>query len=142
MWKRLNLLRIRNDESGVAAVEFALVAPILAMSLVFLVDLSNYAIQRTDMESALRSGVQYFMNGGSDLDKAKEVVLASWTSKPENATVVVERFCMCANIEHACNATCDDGTYPLSYSRIRAVAQYDNLLIDMTNNADQTVRVR
>lgn len=130
------------DESGVAAVEFALFAPILAGSLVLLVDLGNYAIERTDMESALRSGVQYFMNGGSDLDKAKQVVLASWTSKPENATVVVERFCLCGTVEHVCTATCNDGTYPLSYSRIRAVAQYDNLLIDLTNNADRTVRVR
>ena len=134
--------RFRKDDRGVAAVEFALFAPILAISLVFLVDLGNYAIQRTDMESALRSGVQYFMNGGSDLDKAKNVVLASWTSKPDNATVVVERFCMCAAVEHACNTTCGDGTYPLSYSRIRAVAQYENILVEMTNNADQTVRVR
>jgi Flp pilus assembly protein TadG len=142
MLKRLNLLRFRRDQSGVAAVEFALFAPILAMSLVFLVDLSNYAVQRTDMESALRSGVQYFMNGGSDLDKAKSVVLASWTSKPANATVVVERFCLCGSSEHVCTATCSDGTYPLSYSRIRAVAQYNNILIDLTNNADETVRVR
>jgi len=134
--------RFRKDDSGVAAIEFALFAPILAMSLVFLVDLGNFALQRTDMESALRSGVQYFMNGGSDLDKAKEVVLASWTSKPANATVVVERFCMCESAEHACNTTCGDGSYPLSYSRIRAVAQYENMLVDLTNNADQTVRVR
>jgi pilus assembly protein CpaE len=141
MLKWLNS-RFRKDERGVAAVEFALFAPILAMSLVFLVDLGNYAIQRTDMESALRSGVQYFMNGGSDLDKAKSVVLASWTSKPANATVTVEKFCMCANAEHACTSTCNDGSYPLSYSRIRAVAQYENILIDLTNNADQTVRVR
>ena len=132
----------RKDDRGVAAIEFALFAPILAMSLVFLVDLGNYAIQRTDMESALRSGVQYFMNGGSDLDKAKQVVLASWTSKPANATVVVERFCLCASVEHACTSTCSDNSYPLSYSRIRAVAQYDNILIELTNDADQTVRVR
>ena len=134
--------RFRKNDSGVAAVEFALFAPVLAASLVLLVDLGNYAIQRTDMESALRSGVQYFMNGGSDLDRAKQVVLASWTSKPANATVVVERFCLCGTVEHACTSTCGDGSYPLSYSRIRAVAQYQNLLIDLTNNADQTVRVR
>jgi pilus assembly protein CpaE len=134
--------RFWKNDSGVAAVEFALFAPILAGSLVLLVDLGNYAFERTDMESALRSGVQYFMNGGSDLDKAKQVVLASWTSKPANATVIVERFCLCSAVESACTATCGDGTYPLSYSRIRAVAQYNNLLIDLTNNADQTVRVR
>src|SRR4026207_854207 len=103
--------RFRKDDRGVAAIEFALFAPILAMSLVLLVDLGNYAIERTDMESALRSGVQYFMNGGSDLDKAKEVVLASWTSKPDNATVVVERFCMCGTVVHVCTSTCDDDSY-------------------------------
>src|SRR5258706_1655470 len=129
--------RFFKDRKGVAAVEFALFAPILAASLVGLIDLGNYAFQRTDMESALRSGVQYFMNGGSDLDKAKQVDLASWTSKPADATVVVERFCLCQAVVSACTATCGDGSYPLSYSRIRAVAQYNNLLIDMTHNADE-----
>jgi Flp pilus assembly protein TadG len=134
--------RFCKDDSGVAAIEFALFAPILAGSLVLLVDLGNYALQRTDMESAMRSGVQYFMNGGSDLDRAKQVVLASWTSKPDNASVVVERFCLCSDVEHACTSTCGNGTYPLSYSRIRAVAQFENLIVELTNNAHQTVRVR
>ena len=132
----------RKDDSGVAAVEFALFAPILAISLIFLVDLGNYAIQRTDMESALRSGVQYFMNGGSDVDKARDVVLASWTTKPANATVTVEKFCMCGTTEHACTSTCGDGSYPLSFSRLHATAEYENILVETTNNADQTVRVR
>lgn len=134
--------RFIKDDRGVAAVEFALFAPVLAICLVGLVDMANYAIQRADMEAALRSGIQYFMNGGSDPDKATQIVLASWTSKPANATVLVDKFCMCGTAQHVCTATCSDGSYPLSYSRIHAVAKYNNILVDTANNADETVRVR
>ena len=108
------------DHSGVSAVEFALVVPVLLVSLLGVVDLGHVVYQRADMESALRAGIQYFMNGGDDLSKAEQVVNASWTTKPDGVSVIAERFCMCETTVHACNALCDDDTYPMSFNRIRA----------------------
>jgi Flp pilus assembly protein TadG len=139
----LKLLRqFVRDERGVSAVEFALTVPVLLFSLLGVVDLGNVVYQRSDMESALRAGIQYFMNGGDDLAKAEEVVNNSWTTKPDGVSVVAETFCLCANVEHACNALCDDGSYPESYNRLRATATFPGILIDDAYDAEQSVRVR
>ena len=130
-----------HDERGVSAVEFALTVPVLLISLLG-VDIGNVVYQRADMESALRAGIQYFMNGGDDLAKAEEVVNASWTTKPQTVTIIAERFCLCSNVEHACNTLCNDGTYPQSFNRLRAVATLEGLLMDDEYLAEQSVRVR
>ena len=130
------------DERGVSAIEFALVVPVLLISLLGVTDIGNVVYGRTDMESALRAGIQYFMNGGDNLAKAEQVVNESWTTKPEGVTIVAERFCLCGTTEHACNALCDDDTYPLSYNRIRATAVMPGILMEDTYQAEQSVRVR
>jgi Flp pilus assembly protein TadG len=134
--------RFVRDRRGVSAVEFALVVPVLLFSLLGVVDIGHVVYQRADMESALRSGIQYFMNGGDDLAKAEQVVNASWTTKPDGVSVVAERFCMCGTTVHACNALCDDDTYPMSFNRVRATATFPGILMDDAYNAEQSVRVR
>lgn len=136
------LQRFARDERGVSAVEFALCVPVLLFSLLGVVDLGNVVYQRSDMESALRAGIQYFMNGGDNLSKAEEVVNASWTTKPQGVSIVAERVCLCGNVEHVCNELCDDETYPASYNRLRAVAEFEGILMSNEYLAEQSVRVR
>jgi Flp pilus assembly protein TadG len=130
------------DERGVSAVEFALVAPVLLMCLVGIYDVGTMVYKRTDMHSALRSGTQYFMNGGDDLAKAEDIVAQSWTTKPEDVTIVAERFCQCGDEVHACNTLCDDDSYPAAYKRLRAMATIDGVLGDTSYSATQAIRVR
>jgi Flp pilus assembly protein TadG len=136
------LQKFSRDESGVSAVEFALIAPVLLFSLLGVVDIGNVVYQRSDMESALRSGIQYFMNGGDDLARAEAVVNDAWTTKPEGVSVVAERFCLCNTTPHACNVLCDDDTYPASYNRLRATATFPGILTEDAHEASQSVRVR
>lgn len=137
-----SIYKFARDQRGVSAVEFALVVPVLLICLVGVVDMGNVVFKRADMESALRSGVQYFMNGGDDLAKAEEVVNESWTTKPEGVTIVAERFCLCGTVVHACNALCDDDTYPMSFNRLRATATFEGVLVENSYDAEQSVRVR
>lgn len=134
--------KFSRDESGVSAVEFALIAPVLLFSLLGVVDVANVVYQRSDMESALRSGIQYFMNGGDDLARAEAVVNDAWTTKPDGVSVVAERFCLCDTTPHACNVLCDDDTYPASYNRLRATATFPGILTEDAHEATQSVRVR
>jgi Flp pilus assembly protein TadG len=134
--------KFSRDESGVSAVEFALIAPVLLFSLLGVVDVGNVVYQRSDMESALRSGIQYFMNGGDDLARAEAVVNDAWTTKPDGVSVVAERFCLCDTTPHACNVLCDDDTYPASYNRLRATATFPGILTEDAHEATQSVRVR
>jgi len=136
------LQRFAQDERGVSAVEFALTVPVLLFSLLGVVDIGNVVYRRSDMESALRSGVQYFMNGGEDLAKAEQVVNDSWTTKPDGVSVTAETFCLCGAAEHACNVLCDDDTYPASYNRVNASATFPGILMDDSYDASQSVRVR
>jgi Flp pilus assembly pilin Flp len=136
------LKRFATDERGVSAVEFALTVPVLLFSLLGVVDIGNVVYQRSDMESALRAGIQYFMNGGDDLIKAEEVVNASWTTKPDGVSVIAEKFCLCGAVEHVCNALCDDGSYPESYNRLRATATFPGILMEDSYATEQSVRVR
>jgi Flp pilus assembly protein TadG len=136
------MLKFSRDERGVSAVEFALVVPVLLICLLGVADVGNVVFKRADMESALRSGVQYFMNGGDDLAKAEQVVNESWTTKPEGVTIVAERFCLCGTTVHACNTLCGGNTYPMSFNRIRATATFEGLLTENSYDAEQSVRVR
>lgn len=136
------IFRFARDQRGVSAVEFALVVPVLLISLLGVVDLGNVVYKRSDMESALRAGVQYFMNGGDDLAKAEEVVEASWTTKPDGVTIVAERYCLCGTVAHACNTLCGDDTYPMSFNRISATATFAGVLMEESYETEQSVRVR
>jgi Flp pilus assembly protein TadG len=140
--KRFWIKKFAHDERGVSAIEFALIAPVLLISLLGVVDIGNVVYQRSDMESALRSGIQYFMNGGDDLTRAETVVNDAWTTKPEGVSVIAERFCLCDATPHACNVLCDDETYPASYNRLRATATFPGILMDDEHLASQSVRVR
>jgi Flp pilus assembly protein TadG len=136
------LKKFAKDERGVSAVEFALTAPVLMVSVLGVVDIGNIVYQRSDMESALRSGIQYFMNGGDNLSRAEAVVNQAWTTKPDTVTVVADRFCLCDTTPHACNVLCDDDTYPASYNRLRATATFPGILMENSQEANQSVRVR
>lgn len=132
----------RRDDSGVSAVEFALVAPVLLICLVGIYDVGTMVYKRTDMHSALRSGTQYFMNGGDDLTKAEQIVAQAWTTKPDDVSIVGERYCQCGEEIHACTTLCDDDSYPAAYKRLRAVATIDGVLGDTSYSATQSIRVR
>lgn len=135
-------IRFSRDERGVSAVEFALVAPVLLACLIGIYDVGTMVYKRADMQSALRSGTQYFMNGGDDLTKAQDIVQQAWTTKPEQVTIVGERFCQCGEEIHACNVLCDDDSYPAAYKRLRAMATIDGILGDTQYSATQSIRVR
>ena len=136
------LRQFTSDRSGTAAIEFAFVAPVMVAGLLVLTDLGKMVIDRTDMQSAARSGAQYLMNGGSNMEVARSIVLASWSSKPADAEVVAERYCLCGTAQHACNTLCPDETIPEGYGRIRLEGTLTGLWSDTEQNADEAVRVR
>ena len=130
------------DRSGVAAIEFAFIAPALIVGLVVVTDLSKMIMDRTDMQSAARSGIQYLINGGRNLENAKNISEAAWSTKPEDGEVITERYCICAGVVHSCTTLCADESIPESYSRIRLTGTLNGLWADTAQSANETVRVR
>lgn len=55
------LVRLRGEDSGVAAIELALVAPILALIIVAIVDFGLAYARQMTLANGVRAGVQYAM---------------------------------------------------------------------------------
>jgi Flp pilus assembly pilin Flp len=131
-----------SHRGGASAVEFGLIAPVLALMLVGIAEVGQVAYQRTDMHAALRSGGQYVLNGGRDLAVAREIVVRSWTAMPEDAVVETTRFCLCGETPHACNSPCSGGAVPEAYISLRAHATLGGIVIDYGSEADDAIRIR
>lgn len=142
MSMRINPFPFVADRRGAGAVEFALIAPVIATVLLGVVEIGHIAFQRTDMHSALRSGSQYVLNGGRDLEAAESIVKRAWTTKPGDAEVSATRFCLCGDIEHTCNSPCADDTVPNAYIRLEASATLGGVLFDYGQSAHDAVRIR
>lgn len=133
---------VLRDKAGVSAIEFALVAPVIVIVLLGIIEFGSTLFDRTDMHTAVRSGAQYVMNGGRDVDEAGNIVLMSWSTKPETGTVNVTRYCLCAEDEHACSLPCPDLSVPEGYIRIEASAMLGGLVYNYGHKADEVVRIR
>jgi len=139
----MSMLRhFARDRRGASAVEFALIAPVLAVTLLGVAEYGHVVYQRTDMHGALRSGGQYVLNGGRDLAVAREIVLRSWSSMPEDALVEATRFCLCGDEEHVCTSPCDDESVPEAYVSLRARATLGGVVLQYGESADDAIRVR
>ena len=130
------------DRSGAAVVEFALVSPLILILMVGAIDITLLIFNRTDMFSAVQSGIQYFMVGGKDIEEAEAIVDSMWHTRPEGATLSVERFCMCGDVQATCLSNCPDQSQPVSYHRIKVWARYKPLLMEQEFSSHEIVRTR
>ncbi|MGE0740700.1 MAG: TadE/TadG family type IV pilus assembly protein [Hyphomonadaceae bacterium] len=136
------MMRLWRDRGGASAVEFGLIAPVLAIALLGVAEVGHVVYQRTDMHGALRSGGQYVLNGGRDLEVAREIAMRSWSSMPDDGLVEATRFCLCGGDEHVCSAPCNDDSVPEAYIRLRAHATLGGVVVTYGEEADDAIRIR
>jgi Flp pilus assembly protein TadG len=103
------LRRFITHNGGVSAVEFALAAPMLILVLAGIMTGWAYSMQLMEMRTAVKTGANYILQGGPDLNAAKSAVLQSWTNKPEDANVQILRQCSCGGTVSACSTVCTGG---------------------------------
>lgn len=85
--------RLAGNEDGVVAIEFGFVASFLILMLIGATDLGFAARHRSQMEGAVRAGIQEAMKGGTE--EAIEAAVAASTDLPASpaATVLVTKLC-------------------------------------------------
>ena len=110
------------DARGVAAVEFAFIAPILAGLVVVSFGVWEAGAREQNLRSALRLGTQYYMNGGASDAGARTVAMGGWSKRPANGTVTTARMCRCGETASACNTQCPGDTPPSIYVTLSATA--------------------
>lgn len=140
--RRSWLSKFRASASGVAAVEFALVLPILAAIVITLPDISTAATGVVEMESAARASMQYAMGGGSDMSVAQTVGLNSWSAKPSNAALTASESCQCNGGSATCGQNCTDGSIPQTYFTVVASGFVGGTTIGFNDSITRTVRIQ
>jgi len=136
------LKRLTRDADGTSAIEFAIIAPILLVLVAGLSDVNDMAFGASNMQSAVRAGIQYALKGGSDTTTAQAQADAAWTRKPGGGTVSSSSACQCAGSAHACDTLCDDSSIPELYMTVTATATLGGNLYSTTKTVTETVRIR
>ena len=136
------LAKIRRDKRGTSAIEFALIAPVLAGVVVALADVNAMGMGAANMQTAVRAGAQYAMSGGTDAATAQSKADSGWTRKPAGGTISASRVCKCASTPQDCNTPCADSQWPAMYMTVTATGHFGGNFYSMDKTITQTVRVR
>lgn len=131
-----------SDRRGNAAVEFALIAPILAGLFLTSYGIWEGATRGRDMNSALDAGAAYYMNGGGDDAAATQTIQSAWQNRPTDSSVALDHSCMCQAVPLACSSLCADNSAPGEYVDMKLAATDPNALSSPQILKHRVVRVR
>jgi Flp pilus assembly protein TadG len=134
------LKKILGDERGAAAIEFGLVLPVLAGIVILLPDTTETAVGAINMDGAVRAGIQYAMNGGTNTSSIQTYATRNWISKPNGATMNASLACYCDSSTITCGQPCTGATS--SYVTVAATATVGGNMISVPLSKTQTVRVQ
>lgn len=138
------LRRFRRDKSGVAAVEFALLAPFLMMAALFMFDFSTMAFDKMKLTSGVRSASQYVLSGGGDDDVIKQLVIDGSGLALSAGDIDITPYCNCTGSDAtvSCFSSCGaDMDTPRTYKRISAIvpdSATSRILFRSTNQDQKT----
>jgi Flp pilus assembly protein TadG len=134
--------RLASAKDGAAAVEFAVVVPLLTAMLVGVIQYGGMIAANQQMHDGVSSAAVYVMRGGSDTNTIQSIGLSTWPNKPSDAVISVAQGCRCAGASAACTSLCADGTYPQAFTTITASGTYTGVWANQAMRASQVVRTQ
>ncbi|MDE2517176.1 MAG: pilus assembly protein [Rhodospirillales bacterium] len=130
--------RLIRARRGVAALEFALVMPVLLIMLGGVVDFGLVMLARSQLASAVTQGAEYAMATGSSVSPSSIRTMVQSASPLAGVTATVTpssgAACYCvtgtplALSSHICTSACPDGSSPGVYLTIKAQYTYQPIL--------------
>ncbi len=130
------------DRRGVAAVEFAFIAPILILVVAGINDGAQLILKQNNMHSGVSAAAEYIMRGGSNMTTAQTIGLSAWPSHSDTATVTASKMCYCGSVSGSCTSLCSDQTVPTAYITVSASDSYAGWYATTRISTSQKVRVR
>jgi Flp pilus assembly protein TadG len=155
--------RLRDDQRGMATIEFALLSVLFFFVMTAGLDIGMWYQQRLRLDSAVEQGSMIAFNSRAAVDQAAigtYVAAAAKLSAPPTVTVGCNggssncvnsgRTCACLSgttpnptfTATACNATCGDGSLAGYYMNIRAVATSSTMLVPAAMLGGNMVQTR
>lgn len=142
-------MRIFKNREGNAAIETALLLPVLILLGAGVGDFGYGVYDHMRLVSAVRAGAQYALKNPDDAGGAQTAVEAALELEAGAVTVTVSTACECAGgAAAACSSTCFDGTSARKYVSVAAARPrqwlLDHPLISKpdTLTADAVIRVQ
>ena len=99
----------RIGSRGLAAAEFALMAPALLLLLLGGYDVANLVQTSIRLERAARAGAQYAAADPSNMAAVQSQVIAAWPDLTTANVPLPSHACQCGTTAVACTQTCADG---------------------------------
>lgn len=132
------------DCSGVAAVEFALIAPFLMAALLAVSEVGFVAFDKMKLTSGVRSASQYVLVGGEDASVIAIMIASGSGLNEADLNVSVTVYCNCAVDDAAaeCFSNCADDDTPRTYRQISAAMVSSRLFKNWPLTSVAEVRTR
>ncbi len=126
-------LHYLKDKSGVAAVEFALIAPILLTLLIGTIDIGLYLNDKMKLESVARSSAEYLITT-RDLDNVVADVVTPYYVDDAGPAIVTdaEFLCECEGgvaVECALGICSDEGDYKRRFYDVTLTRTHNTLFV-------------
>ena len=117
--------------SGVAALEFALLAPLLLMLLVGVADFGIGIWYDMEVQNALHAGIEDAAAHGFHPTSISGAVTSA-TLLPVDASPLPTQFCGCPTTSGvtsvSCTSTCSSGLTPGTFVQVTATATYNRII--------------
>ncbi|TWI36671.1 TadE-like protein [Mesorhizobium tianshanense] len=113
----------RND-SGAAAVEFALVVPILCLALLGIINGWSFVSSSLSMRAGVKTAANLVMQGSANDAAIQAVALSSWENRPGDAQVTLGRTYMCGSVVADPTTLCNGLKIPSVFVEIQATATW------------------
>ena len=136
-----SVLALLRDRAANAAVEFAILTPILLLLIAGTIDLGLGFQEKLKLQSALNSGMQHVMQtAGSDIATTRQAI-EHGLSPGAPVTVGVETFCRCSATSGQCKIACSPGAHRFAAGRVAMTYHPLIFSFDMTLAANFEVYV-
>ena len=106
------MFRILHSEKGLAAIEFALIVPILLIVLLGAISLWSVIAQSSDMQDSVEAAASYLLQGGTDDNKALAIAGSAWRNRPADGEITIARVCSCSDAGASCSDPCPGTLLP------------------------------
>ncbi|TIS54198.1 TadE/TadG family type IV pilus assembly protein [Mesorhizobium sp.] len=116
--------RVFRSESGAAAVEFALVVPILCVVLLGVIDGWSFVTSSLSMRAGVKTAANLVLAGATDDAATQAVALSSWEHRPEGAQVTLTRRHMCGSTVVDASSLCGGTKASSIFVEITATASW------------------
>ena len=118
---------------GAAAVEFALLVPVVVVGLTYVADLGRSTFQKIEMESAARAGAQMAIRARANTSAIEQTTVDSTNLTITTNDVSVSNICRCADIDATatCGTTCANGDPTQYYTTVTVTKSFTHLILPL-----------